>query len=92
VKLTNLGLALSILGALLIAISQAGTVVLLMTGCIIAALRACRLSPRLRARMDFSGDPLLRLDPIYRYITDQKAQDRLVAHASLYNASHQGTL
>jgi hypothetical protein len=44
VKLTNLGLALSILGALLIAISQAGTVVLLMTGRIIAALRAvgCR--------------------------------------------------
>jgi MFS transporter, DHA2 family, multidrug resistance protein len=51
VKLTNVGLALSILGSLLIALSPAGTVVFLMTGRVIQGLSAACIMPATLALM-----------------------------------------
>jgi MFS transporter, DHA2 family, multidrug resistance protein len=51
VRLTNVGLALSILGSLLIAISPPGTVLFLMGGRIIQGLSAARIMPATLALM-----------------------------------------
>lgn len=86
VKFTYVGLALSILGSLLIAISPAGTVIFLMTGRIIQGLSAACIMPATLALMkaDKVLTPVFRQAPSRRCVS--KPAPKLICSREVRNS------